>query len=62
VADFADVIQIGARNMQNYSLLRTVGRCGFTARLRRVDGRLGLTVALSRLASAVQSTGAATLV
>jgi GNAT superfamily N-acetyltransferase len=46
----------------NDALLRTVGRCGFTARLRRVDGRLGLTVALSRLASAVQSTGAATLV
>lgn len=26
VADYADVIQIGARNMQNYSLLRAAGR------------------------------------
>src|SRR5437868_7822390 len=26
VAEYADMIQIGARNMQNYSLLRTVGK------------------------------------
>jgi 3-deoxy-7-phosphoheptulonate synthase len=26
VADYADVIQIGARNMQNYTLLKAVGR------------------------------------
>ena len=26
VAEYADCIQIGARNMQNYSLLKTVGR------------------------------------
>jgi 3-deoxy-7-phosphoheptulonate synthase len=35
VADFADVIQIGARNMQNYSLLRTVGRLGRPVLLKR---------------------------
>src|SRR3954466_15544406 len=28
VAEYADMIQIGARNMQNYSLLRTVGKLG----------------------------------
>jgi 3-deoxy-7-phosphoheptulonate synthase len=27
VADYADVIQIGARNMQNFSLLKRAGRC-----------------------------------
>jgi hypothetical protein len=36
----------------NDALLRTVGRCGFTARLRRVDGNLGVTVALTQLAAA----------
>ena len=28
VAEVADVIQIGARNMQNYTLLTEVGRSG----------------------------------
>jgi 3-deoxy-7-phosphoheptulonate synthase len=28
VAEYADVVQIGARNMQNYSLLRAAGRAG----------------------------------
>lgn len=28
VADYADVLQVGARNMQNYSLLERVGRVG----------------------------------
>lgn len=51
----------GARQMVllarpgNDALLRTVGRCGFTARLRRVDGDLGVTVALTQLAAAAQS-------
>lgn len=35
VADVADVVQIGARNMQNYSLLRTAGRCGKPVLLKR---------------------------
>ena len=26
VAEYADVVQIGARNMQNYELLKSVGR------------------------------------
>jgi GNAT superfamily N-acetyltransferase len=46
----------------NDALLRTIGRCGLSARLRRVDDRLGLTVALTRLAPAAQSAEAATLV
>ena len=35
VADVADMIQIGARNMQNYSLLRAVGRIGKPVLLKR---------------------------
>jgi 3-deoxy-7-phosphoheptulonate synthase len=35
VAKYADCIQIGARNMQNYSLLRAVGRIGKPVLLKR---------------------------
>lgn len=35
VAEFADCIQIGARNMQNYSLLKAVGRIGKPILLKR---------------------------
>jgi len=35
VAEVADCIQIGARNMQNYSLLKTVGRIGMPVLLKR---------------------------
>src|SRR5919202_206366 len=35
VAEVADVIQIGARNMQNYSLLKHAGRCGKPILLKR---------------------------
>jgi 3-deoxy-7-phosphoheptulonate synthase len=35
VAAVADLIQIGARNMQNYSLLKTVGRIGKPVLLKR---------------------------
>ena len=35
VAEYADVIQIGARNMQNYPLLRRAGRCGRPVLLKR---------------------------
>ena len=35
VAEVADVIQIGARNMQNYPLLRRAGRCGKPVLLKR---------------------------
>jgi 3-deoxy-7-phosphoheptulonate synthase len=35
VADHADALQIGARNMQNYSLLKAVGRAGKPVLLKR---------------------------
>ena len=35
VAEVADLIQIGARNMQNYALLKTVGRLGKPVLLKR---------------------------
>lgn len=35
VAEYADCIQIGARNMQNYSLLRHVGKLGKPVMLKR---------------------------
>ncbi len=35
VADHADIVQIGARNMQNYSLLRRAARCGRPILLKR---------------------------
>src|SRR6478736_623332 len=35
VANYADVLQIGARNMQNFSLLKTLGKCGRPILLKR---------------------------
>jgi len=35
VAEYADIIQIGARNMQNFSLLRAAGRSGRPVLLKR---------------------------
>lgn len=35
VAEFADVLQIGTRNMQNYALLKEVGRAGRPVLLKR---------------------------
>jgi 3-deoxy-7-phosphoheptulonate synthase len=35
VAEHADVVQIGARNMQNFSLLKRAGRCGKPVLLKR---------------------------
>ncbi len=35
VAEYADMLQIGARNMQNYSLLRAVGKIGKPVLLKR---------------------------
>ena len=35
VAEYADIVQIGARNMQNYTLLRRAGRCGRPILLKR---------------------------
>jgi 3-deoxy-7-phosphoheptulonate synthase len=35
VAEYADMVQVGARNMQNYTLLKRVGRCGRPVLLKR---------------------------
>ena len=35
VAEYADVLQVGARNAQNFSLLREVGQCGKPVLLKR---------------------------
>ncbi len=35
VAEFSDMVQIGARNMQNYTLLKRAGRCGRPVLLKR---------------------------
>jgi 3-deoxy-7-phosphoheptulonate synthase len=35
VAEYADIVQIGARNMQNYALLRSAGQCGKPVLLKR---------------------------
>jgi 3-deoxy-7-phosphoheptulonate synthase len=35
VANYADVLQVGARNMQNYPLLEAVGECGLPILLKR---------------------------
>lgn len=37
VADVADVLQVGARNMQNFPLLAELGRCGKPVLLKRGD-------------------------
>ena len=49
VLEVADVIQIGARNMQNYSLLAEVGRCGVPVLLKR-----GLSSTLEELLMAAE--------
>ena len=35
VAEYADVMQVGARNMQNFALLKTLGKCGRPVLLKR---------------------------
>jgi 3-deoxy-7-phosphoheptulonate synthase len=35
VAGYADILQIGARNMQNFALLKTLGQCGKPVLLKR---------------------------
>ncbi len=35
VAEYADILQIGARNMQNFALLKSLGRCGRPVLLKR---------------------------
>ena len=35
VADYADIMQVGARNMQNYALLKVLGKCSRPVLLKR---------------------------
>jgi len=35
IADYADIVQVGARNMQNFALLKTLGRCPRPVLLKR---------------------------
>jgi 3-deoxy-7-phosphoheptulonate synthase len=35
IAEYADVMQVGARNMQNFALLKTLGSCGRPVLLKR---------------------------
>ena len=49
VAEYADVIQIGARNMQNYALLTEVGRAGVPVMIKR-----GLSATLEELLMAAE--------
>ncbi len=38
VAEYADLLQVGARNMQNFALLRAVGKAGRPVLLKRMPG------------------------
>lgn len=49
VAEYADVLQIGSRNMQNFSLLKQVGRAGRPVMLKR-----GLSATLSEWLGAAE--------
>ncbi len=49
VVEYCDMIQIGARNMQNYSLLRTCGRAGKPVLLKR-----GLAATIEELLMAAE--------
>lgn len=49
VAEYADILQIGSRSMENYSLLEAVGRCGRPVLLKR-----GMTATLEELLQSAQ--------
>jgi len=49
VAEYADIVQIGSRSMENYSLLEAVGRCGRPVLLKR-----GMTATLEELLQSAQ--------
>jgi 3-deoxy-7-phosphoheptulonate synthase len=49
VAEYADIVQVGARNMQNYPLLRRAGKCGKPVLLKR-----GMAATLTELLLAAE--------
>jgi 3-deoxy-7-phosphoheptulonate synthase len=49
VAEYADIMQVGTRSMENYSLLEALGRCGRPVLLKR-----GMTARLDELLRSAQ--------
>jgi 3-deoxy-7-phosphoheptulonate synthase len=49
VAEYADIMQVGSRSMENYALLEAVGRCGRPVLLKR-----GMTATLVELVQSAQ--------
>jgi len=49
VSEFTDIVQIGARNMQNFTLLKRAGRCGTPVLLKR-----GLSATVTELLLAAE--------
>ena len=49
VAEYADIMQVGSRSMENYSLLEAVGSCGRPVLLKR-----GMTARVDELLSSAQ--------
>jgi 3-deoxy-7-phosphoheptulonate synthase len=54
IAEYADIMQVGARSMENYSLLDALGRCGRPVLLKR-----GMTARLEELLRSAQVIAAA---
>jgi len=54
IAEYADIMQVGTRSMQNYSLLESLGRCGRPVLLKR-----GMTATLEELLCSAQILAAA---
>jgi 3-deoxy-7-phosphoheptulonate synthase len=49
IAEYADIMQVGTRSMENYSLLEALGRCGRPVLLKR-----GMTARLEELMQSAQ--------
>jgi 3-deoxy-7-phosphoheptulonate synthase len=49
IAEYADIMQVGARSMENYALLEALGRCGRPVLLKR-----GMTATLEELLGSAQ--------
>ncbi len=54
IAEYADIMQVGSRSMENYSLLEALGQCGRPVLLKR-----GLTARLEELLHSAQVIAAA---
>jgi len=54
VAEYADILQVGARSMENYTLLEAVGKCGHPVLLKR-----GMVATLEELLRSAQIIAAA---